>query len=250
MTFKELTRWSRPSTWFRAHAEHRGGLRVASGPFTGMRFVSRSVWGAHVPKLAGTYERELHDLIEAMIARRPRLIVDVGAAEGYYAVGLATRLPEARVIAFDQMESARRELASLAAANAVGDRISIEGSCAPGSLERALAGEAAPAVVCDVEGFEDVLIDPAAVPSLRRAAILVELHDTKAPGVTGRVTERFAATHDIVQRAQVERHADEYVLSRGTLRRAWPAGVVRYALNEFRTPGTSWAWMVPRAPSA
>ena len=39
-------------------------------------------------------------------------------------------------------------------------------------------------VVCDVEGYEEYLLDPAIVPSLSNATILVEMHDFVRPGVT------------------------------------------------------------------
>ena len=75
---------------------------VLSGPFKGMRYPLRSSGqGGLLPKLLGTYERELSPAIERLISDRPTLVVNVGAAEGYYAVGLALRAPQAQVIAFE-----------------------------------------------------------------------------------------------------------------------------------------------------
>jgi len=66
---------------------------VASGPFRGMRYVARAYHSAYHAKLLGTYEMELHGIVEELCRETPGIIVDVGAAEGYYAVGLAMRLP-------------------------------------------------------------------------------------------------------------------------------------------------------------
>ena len=54
-----------------------------------------------VPKLIGSYEEEVHPIIEEIIRRRYSIVVNIGCAEGYYAVGFALRIPDAIVYAFD-----------------------------------------------------------------------------------------------------------------------------------------------------
>jgi hypothetical protein len=44
------------------------------------------------PKFLGTYERELYSVIERAIELAPRYVLNIGCAEGFYAVGLALRL--------------------------------------------------------------------------------------------------------------------------------------------------------------
>ncbi len=68
---------------------------VQSGPFNGMKLPRESAWKeTHLaPLLLGCYEEELHGLIEQQISRmkdfdRAPNIVVVGAAEGYYAIGM------------------------------------------------------------------------------------------------------------------------------------------------------------------
>ena len=74
---------------------------VAAGPFAGMRYVRGAVGSVLPPKLLGLYERELHTAIARIVAAAPDEVVDAGAAEGYYAVGLARALPRCRVTAFE-----------------------------------------------------------------------------------------------------------------------------------------------------
>jgi methylase of polypeptide subunit release factors len=52
-------------------------------------------------------------------------VIDIGAAEGYYAIGFARRLPAARVIASDLDPVARLLCWLLARRNGVGDRVSV-----------------------------------------------------------------------------------------------------------------------------
>lgn len=68
-----------------------------------------SSWGNHqVPYILGSYEEELHEVVEEIIARSPAVVVDIGAAEGYYAIGFARRLPKTTVFAIDLDSRARQ----------------------------------------------------------------------------------------------------------------------------------------------
>ena len=58
-----------------------------------MKFVEHAVWGSSAPLLAGCYEAEIQPAVESLIDSRPDRVVDIGAAEGYYTVGLALRIP-------------------------------------------------------------------------------------------------------------------------------------------------------------
>ena len=149
--------------------------RVVSGPFAGMEYVWRALGSAYIPKLLGIYERELAWCVEAACEARPDRIVNLGAAEGYYAVGLARRNPQARVVAFEAMEFGRNLLSEMVALNGVSERVEVRGTAGCPELRAALHGAVCPLVVCDVEGQEANLLDPATVPGLRGARILVEV---------------------------------------------------------------------------
>ena len=69
--------------------------QVSQGPFQGMRYLALAYCSEVLPKLVGTYECELIPGIEAICQAGCDRIVDIGAAEGYYAVGMALRNPGA-----------------------------------------------------------------------------------------------------------------------------------------------------------
>src|SRR5467141_3956003 len=197
----------RPTGYLENLVRARTNGRIPCGPFAGMRYVGNAAGNAHthIPKLLGIYERELNPYIEQACALNFPLIVDIGAAEGYYAVGMALRNPQARVIAFEMQATERSELAEAARLNAVTDRLEIRGKCEPEDLERVLADAPRPFVICDAEGYEAMLIDPGAVPSLRHASILVELHEFVENGISEKIRERFMTTHKITHIWQQER---------------------------------------------
>jgi hypothetical protein len=219
-----------------------------------MRYVDGSVGSAYLPKLLGTYERELAHVIEEACSLRPELIIDLGAAEGYYAVGLALRNPEARIVAFEQKASGRAALQEMAKINRVLDRMEIHGRCQPADLQLRLVARrrelarviARPClVVCDVEGDEQVLLDPVAVPSVRAAFVLVETHDFICPGILDELRRRFAPSHDIQYIWQCPRTRAEFPFrSPGTW--LFPKSYLDWAVSEWRPVRMSWLWMKPR----
>ena len=82
---------------------HVTEARVQSGPFKGIMIIPQYMWGDGdtAAKLLGVYEDELHDFIESAIAQKPDIVINVGCAEGYYSIGLASRLPTTTVTAVD-----------------------------------------------------------------------------------------------------------------------------------------------------
>jgi hypothetical protein len=211
-----------------------------------MRYIDGAVGNAHIdiPKLLGIYERELNACIEQACALNFRVIVDVGAAEGYYAIGMAVRNLNARVIAFEMDGKRRTELAEKLRLNHVGDRVEIRGKCEPEDLEGVLGDARRPFLICDVEGYETALLDPAIVPSLQRAWILVELHEFVERGITEKIRLRFVATHNISQLWQQERTIADFPF-RDFYTHWLPKSYLLWAVGESRPERMSWFWMEP-----
>jgi len=238
--------WFRPIRYITNLTRERTGCRVRAGSFAGLRYVSTSVGSAYIPKLLGIYERELSAQVESICAHKPRLIVDIGAAEGYYAIGLARRNPQARIVAFEMEPRGQSALREMAALNNVADRIVIGGKCEPPDLVAALGDTAAPVVICDVEGYEEKLLDPQAVPALCRATILVELHDFIIQGITEKLKERFGATHRVEHIWQQPRSRTDFPWRTfGTA--LLPTSHLNWAVSEWRPVQMSWLWMVPNS---
>ena len=67
--------------------------KVALGPFAGMVYSSETVEGCTIPKLLGCYEQELHPVLDRMKNTGFDKILNIGCAEGCYAIGLAICFP-------------------------------------------------------------------------------------------------------------------------------------------------------------
>jgi hypothetical protein len=241
-----LSRWhrlpvARPTRRFvRKH-----GLVVQAGPFAGMTYPRSAVGRAEqlVAKLLGAYESELHDPLERLARDEWEQVVDIGAADGYYAVGLALRCPSARVLAWEMNPMPARVCEELARANGVAARVEIRGECRVEDL-RALPDRRT-LVFSDCEGAEDQLLDPESVPGLRDCAIVVEMHESLAPGIESRLPERFAPTHDIETFDVTRRFVGDHAALSDVDRLNYMDQEI--LLTEFRTLPVTWAVMTPRS---
>ena len=173
------------------------GARIWSGPFAGMDYVSQATEGSLIARLLGTYESELHPYLTAIVAAGLDCVIDVGCAEGYYAVGMARLAPEVTVYAYDIEEQARIACADRAERNGVADRVIVGGEFAPDGFE-AFAGRRA-LVMVDAEGAEVDILQPELSPSLARMTVIVETHDLIRPNTLATLVGRFAPTHQIVR---------------------------------------------------
>lgn len=174
----------------------RERIILRSGPFAGMEYGRASAGSVLGAKILGIYELEIANWIEeAVREEKYDTFIDVGCAEGYYATGFAYRCCNAHVFAYDIDERAQELARSLARANGVSDRIIVGGVCTKEELQSRLAVTRHALVFVDIEGYEEELLDPQAVPALRSADIIVELHEHERPGLTYRMLERFSETH-------------------------------------------------------
>jgi len=213
------------------------GLTVQSGPFKGMKWLERASEGTFIPKLLGAYERELHDAIKRILAKDYCRIINIGCAEGYYAIGMARSTIDTVIYAFDIDEQARKLCEKLAVLNSVS--VIVDGLCDHNRLQN-LSGPGT-LIFCDIEGAEVTLLNPDYAPSLAESDLLVELHPMVSGEETGaHVLPRFEATHSI-----------ERISPAGRDTSAYPALAALSQADQLmalveRTEPTSWAYMTVR----
>ena len=204
---KPLSWLASPFAYASARVAIAGRCRVLSGPFAGLRyppsFVPLQLFAG--PYQVGSFELELHPAVERIAAAGPATVVNVGSAEGYYAVGMALRAPAARVIGFELDADLRAAAARLAAANGVADRLDLRGLCTVGELAALEPAPGGPtAVIMDCEGAESELADPERVPWLLAATLVIELH----PAIDADVRARLAGAARAEPRARGREHRD------------------------------------------
>jgi hypothetical protein len=223
------------------------GQRVATGPFAGMKYVKNSRGSAYLPKLLGTYEKELWPTWELIAkACRNGTLINIGSAEGYYAIGALYSGAFNRVICYEQDAPARHLLEEMALLNGVRSGLEINAHCDPSILCRRLQSVAHPvAILCDVEGYENSLLDPGTIENLRDCHLLIELHEGRCPGVKESLFRRFQATHEIQFIPARKRTIEDLPLHPWLLGRFPAKNQLRW-LDELRDIDTPWYYMIPR----
>lgn len=171
------------------------GTVVMEGPLKGLDFLPQSAEGCHIAKLLGCYEQPLLPFIEAAIQANYPTILNIGCAEGYYAVGMARRMLNTKVLAFDLNPKAQETCTELAAKNNVADRVTVGALFKPDDFAK-YAGQKV-LVLCDIEGAERELLNPGIAPALRGMDIIMESHECLIPGITQEIINRFKDSHTI-----------------------------------------------------
>lgn len=208
------------------------GSTVLHGPFAGMKYPVDSILSRHsVPLLLGCYESELHEVIDEALHSNYKLVIDVGGAEGYYAVGFALK-GRSSVIMFETDPRELKRCQEMARLNQVADRITAHGWCSPAALRNLVAGERC-FVLSDCEGYEVELFDDPTVEALGRSDVLVEIHKNAYEPLV----ERFTKTHAIRTIVATAKSASDYpelaCLSQDDAGRA---------VNEQRSEGQCWLY--------
>ena len=171
------------------------GTVVMQGPLAGMDFLSQSAEGCHIAKLLGCYEQPLQLFIEQAITNAYPAILNIGCAEGYYAVGMARRMPSTQVLAFDLNPKAQEVCTALAQKNKVTNRVKVSALFKPEDFAKYANQKVF--VLCDIEGAEIELLNPELAPTLKGMDLIVESHECLIPGITQILIDRFKDTHQI-----------------------------------------------------
>lgn len=227
-----------------ADAFAKMGAAVQSGPFAGMTLVQETSWygGDLLTKLLGIYEMELHGPISEAISYNPTVVINVGCAEGYYAVGLSLCLPQATVHVFDIDLEALQVCEKAAAANRVDGKLRLEKGCSGTAVNRLVQSSKRCVLFVDCEGCEHGLLLELSPNEMVRTIFIVETHETVVPGVTDDLMNRFKDTHHIRSITQGARNPHEIEMLSGL-----PEDMQWLAVSEGRPQTSKWLFGVPLA---
>jgi SAM-dependent methyltransferase len=170
---------------------------VLHGPFKDLLYPGfRSRNSSLFSKLIGSYETELHPVFEEIIKSDYTQILDIGCAEGYYAVGLALKMPKVKVVAYDIETEARELTAEMAKLNKLSDRVDVQSSCTEETLKDFKFDQRS-LIISDCEGYERALFTGKNLSNLKHTDILIETHDWVNINISTDLENLFAKTHDV-----------------------------------------------------
>jgi hypothetical protein len=169
--------------------------RVLNGVFKGLQYPSLDITESTlVPKIVGSYEYQLQPWLSRIINAYYSDIIDVGSAEGYYAVGLAKRMPNTVVHCYDINEKDIEFSKEMARANNISN-LTWNTFCDENTLLN-FAYRGKTLIMCDCEGYELKLFTKAVADKCKNVDFLIELHDVVNPVISSHILSVFRSTHN------------------------------------------------------
>jgi hypothetical protein len=170
---------------------------VLNGPFKGLKYPSLDSVGYVIyPKLLGSYERELQPVISSLAKNHYSEIIDIGCAEGYYAIGLARIFASAEVHAYDINKRALELCQNMAKENNVLERVHVNTVITSEVIGNFKFKEKG-LIVSDCEGFEVDLFNENNLKNLLNCDLIIELHDFIDLEISVRLKKLFSKTHNL-----------------------------------------------------
>jgi hypothetical protein len=170
---------------------------VLNGPFKDMKYPKyRSRSSSLYSKLIGSYEMEITDYILTAIDDKYQQVIDIGCAEGYYAVGLALKIEKTTVYAYDIDSEARKLTTEMANINDVSKKVVVRKSIKSSSFsEFDLTKKTL--IISDIEGAERFIFNSSNIKLFKNCFLIIETHDWVDINISTDLENLFSPTHNV-----------------------------------------------------
>lgn len=164
-------------------------------------------------------------------------MLNIGASDGFYALGMKQLMPNTDVFAYDLDEASRDILKACANSNDLPVHSLNNFSFA--EMEEFDKYDTL-AFIIDCEGCE-IGLEAIAPDILSKSTFLVELHELLVPGITVRLSDYFSQTHDVTIIEEAPRNTKDYpeISKMSELERL-------VLLCEFREGPMNWLYATPK----
>lgn len=152
--------------------------KVAYGEFKGMKLGKNNFWSKNdlITYILGVYEYHIIAQLVKFSKEDDNVFIDIGAADGYFAVGMAYSKLFKIVHAFEIENSARENLKKNAQDNCCDNKIFIHKEANLNSLKKIIDTNQTATILIDIEGGEYELINKDILKLLNKCKIIIELH--------------------------------------------------------------------------
>ena len=152
---------------------------IRYGLFKNFKFIETSWWGTvdRASMLLGLYEQEILNSLKS-IPKKYKVFIDLGAADGYYGVGVLVGKLFKKSYCYEISEIGRKSIKQNAILNNVSENIIIKGIAKNNFYEDLPAEDLNESVLfVDIEGGEFDLFDKNLFKKFKESIIFIELHD-------------------------------------------------------------------------
>jgi len=168
------------------------GFQVLCGPMKGFKFAEESFWGGSsdaATKFFGLYEQQNLEIFER---QSKSVLVDMGAADGFWGVGLVAADKFRRSVLFEISPKGRQVIRETAILNGVENRVTICGDVFENTADNILSVESSSSMIfflIDIEGHEFNLLTEDFLRRFSKSEFLVELHPQMVENGTEKLEE-------------------------------------------------------------
>jgi hypothetical protein len=184
--------------------EHYGG-EIAYGLFKGVKINNRSDWSGAKdigPKVFGLYENQILRWIQQ---KKFDLFIDVGAADGYYALGILSSKIASRAVTFEISVNDREITKASAIINNVDDKIFIKGEATSSEIIEVLKSCNNGLIIMDIEGGENNLITSELLEAAKNCCLVIEIHEVVDKDIQFNMLELCKEFHNFEELTGLER---------------------------------------------
>lgn len=152
---------------------------IAYGPLKGFKFSPQAWWSMHdrASMIFGFYEQEILQALK-YLSKSKSTFIDVGAADGYYAIGTVSQKMFEKSYCFEIEERGRAVIKNNAILNNVAEKVTIFKEANMDSM-KSIPKQAlnSSVVLIDIEGAEFEFLDAEMLKLLKSSVCIIELHD-------------------------------------------------------------------------
>ena len=167
--------------WALLSLEHakKNKFTVQNGIFKNLKINKDISWGSGdiASKIYGLYENKIQRLLAEI--KKP-ILIDIGAADGFFAIGCLHSKISKYCYAFEQSSFGRTALSKTAKMNKVSDKISIMGKVTKENFLSFLPQSinfSNTVLLCDIEGQEYNFFTDEILKKLKNSHIIIEIHN-------------------------------------------------------------------------
>lgn len=173
--------------------------KVICGPFMGLTIPRNTTWKyTHVAQMIlGVYESQVLNVLQDSRFLEREIFIDIGAADGYYPIGLCYSKRMKKAFAYEIDPKSREAISASAIVNGVESSIVIRSEATAQELSK-LTDEVdmnEAVILVDIEGGEFDLLSSEMMLNFKNAVFIIEIHNW--------VDNFIDKYHDFLKRAEL-----------------------------------------------
>jgi hypothetical protein len=172
--------------------------QVAYGLFKGLMLNETSSWSGFKDtgsKILGLYESQNLAWINDRV-QKVDLFIDIGAADGYYAIGMIVSGIAERAITYEISEKDQLLTHISADLNKVSERVSVKGEGKKDDIIADVTACENGLVLFDIEGDEFELIDLQLLEAMKHCYVIIEIHGSENKNLQKNFFEMCSVFHN------------------------------------------------------